>query len=69
MGLSAGPAERRAGNYANAKRDTRSRKPLMLISAAIASVVVGGAVMAGAAVLNYKPVQQHIEMEITPPAQ
>ncbi|MBV9015814.1 MAG: hypothetical protein JO213_11030 [Alphaproteobacteria bacterium] len=68
MGLSAGPAERRAGNYANAKRDIRSRKPLMLIiAAAIASVVVGGAVMA--AVLNYKPVQQHIEMEITPPAQ
>jgi len=66
MGLSAGPVECRAENYANGNRDASSRKPLMLvISAAIASVAVAGVIVAGAAVLNYKPVQQHVEVDMT----
>ena len=60
--------DRRAGNKANGKHDARRRKPLMLIaSAAVASVVIGTVIVAGAAMLNYKPVQQHVEFEITPP--
>jgi hypothetical protein len=65
MGLSASAMDRRAEKIANGKHDARTRKPLMLIvSAAVASVVIG---VAGAAVLNYQPVQQHVEFEITPP--
>ena len=68
MGLSASAMDRRAGNKANGKHDARTRKPLTLIvSAAVASVVIGTVIMAGAAMLNYKPVQQHDEFEITPP--
>jgi hypothetical protein len=37
-----------------------------LISASIASVVIGGCMLAGAAVLQYTPPQQHVELEITP---
>ena len=49
--------------------NARTRKPLTLIvSAAVASVVIGTVIMAGAAMLNYKPVQQHVEFEITPPS-
>jgi hypothetical protein len=66
MGLSAGPVERRAENYANGNGDAINRKPLVLfISAAIASVAGAGFIVAGAAVLNYKPVQQHVEIDIT----
>ena len=68
MGLSAGPVEGRAENYANGNRANGSRKPLMLIiSVGFASLVVAGVIVAGAAVLNYEPVQQHVEVEITPP--
>ena len=64
MGLSASAIDRRAENYANSKPNSSSRKPLMLIlSAAIASVVIG-TVVAGAAMLQYKPTQQHVEIEI-----
>jgi hypothetical protein len=59
----------RAEKYANGKHDASRRKPLMLIiSVAVASVAIGTVVMAGAAVLNYEPVQQHVEFEITPPS-
>jgi hypothetical protein len=37
-----------------------------LISASIASVVIGGCILAGAAMLEYKPAQQHVEFEIAP---
>ena len=68
MGLSASAMDRRAENYANGKHDASRRKPLMLIvSAAVASVAIGTVVLASAAVLNYEPVQQHVEFEITPP--
>jgi hypothetical protein len=68
MGLSASTTDRRAENYANGKHDASRRKPLMLIiSAAVASVAIGTVVLAGAAVLNYEPAQQHVEFEITPP--
>jgi len=68
MGLSASPVERRAENYANGNHDVSRRKPMMLIiSAAIASVVIGSVIVAGAAVLNYEPVRQHVEFQITPP--
>jgi len=68
MGLSASAMDRRAENNANGKHDARRRKPLMLIvSATIASVLIGAVIVAGAAVLNYEPVQQHVQFEITPP--
>jgi hypothetical protein len=67
MGLSAGPAERRAENYADGNRNTRSRKPLIIIvSAAAASVVIFGVIATSAATLNYEPTRQHVEFEITP---
>jgi len=66
MGLSASPVEGRAASYANGKRDAGSRKPLILIiSAVVAIVVIAGAIVGGTAVLNYKPVQQHVEIDIT----
>ena len=65
MGLSASPVERRAESYADG--NVGRRKPLMLIiSSAVASVVIACIVVAGAAMLNYQPVQQHVEVEITP---
>ena len=64
MGLSAGPVERRAEHYANS-RDGSRRKPLMpIISVAIASVVIGTVIVAGAAILQYQPIQQHVELEL-----
>jgi len=68
MVLSAGPVEGRAENYASGNHDASRRKPLILIiSAAVASVVIASVIVASAAVLNYKPVPQHVEVEITPP--
>ena len=64
MGLSAGRVECRAENYGN--RDARSGKPrAMIISAAILSALIG-VVATGVAMLDYKPAQQHVEVEITP---
>ena len=69
MGLSASAMDRRAENNADGKHNASRRKPLMLIiSAAVGSVVIGTVIVAGAAVLNYEPVQQHVEFEITPPS-
>jgi hypothetical protein len=69
MGLSASAMDRRAENDASRKPDASRRKPLMLIiSAAVGSVVIGTVIVAGAAVLNYEPVQQHVEFEVTPPS-
>jgi len=68
MGLSASAMDRRAENSASGKHEAIRRKPLMLIVSAVgASVVIGTVIMASAAVLNYKPVQQHVEVEITLP--
>jgi len=65
MGLSASAMDRRAKNYANGKHDASRRKPLMLIiSAAVASLVLGTVIVAGAAMLQYKPTQQHVEVEL-----
>jgi len=64
MGLSASAVEHRAENYGNGNRDARSRKPLMMIiSGAVASVVIG-VIATGAAVLNYQPTRQHVEVEL-----
>ena len=66
MGLSAGPVAHRPESYGNGNRDARSRKPrAMIISAAILSAVIG-LIATGAAMLDYKPTQQHVEVEITP---
>ena len=35
-------------------------------SASVTSVVIGGCVLAGAAMLQFKPAQQHVKLEITP---
>ena len=68
MGLSASAMDRRAENNANGKHDARRRKRLILIvSAVVASVVIGTVIVAVAAVLNENPVQEHVEFEITPP--
>ena len=65
MGLAAGPAAHRAEGYGNGNRDARSRKPrVMIILAAILSALIG-VVATGAAMLDYKPTQQHVEVEIT----
>jgi hypothetical protein len=66
MGLSAGPVKHRAENYGDGNRHIRSRKPLMIISAAIVSVVIGIIATAGGAMLNYQPTRQHVEIEIAP---
>jgi hypothetical protein len=61
--------DRRAENLANGKNDASRRKPMKLIaSAAAVSVLIGTVIVAGAAVLNYKPVQQHVEFEIKKPS-
>ena len=66
MGLSAGPVEHRAENYGDGNRHIRSRKLMMIISAAIVSVVIGIIATAGGAMLNYQPTRQHVETEIAP---
>jgi len=67
MGLSAGPAEHRAEKYGNGNRDARSHKRLvMIMSAGLASVVMAGVIATGAAMLNYEPTRQHVEIEIAP---
>ena len=66
MGLSAGPVEHRAENYGDGNRHIRSRKLMMIISAAIVSVVIGIIATAGGAMLNYQPTRQHVEIEIAP---
>ena len=66
MGLSAGPVEHRAENYGDGNRHIRSRKLMMIISAAIVSVVIGIIATAGGAMLNYEPTRQHVEIEIAP---
>ena len=53
-------------NPAGQRGGDRMRKALILAS--IASVVIGGCILAGAAMLEYKPAQQHVEFEITPVA-
>jgi putative exporter of polyketide antibiotics len=59
--------DRRAENHASGSHGASRRKPLVLIiSAAIASVAVAGFIAASAAMLQYKPIQQHVEVEITP---
>jgi hypothetical protein len=40
----------------------------LIVSVSIASVFVGGCILAGAAMLQYKPAQQHVEIEITKPS-
>jgi hypothetical protein len=42
------------------------QRKALIISASIASVVIGGCILAGAAMLEYKPAQQHVELDITP---
>ena len=66
MGLSAGPVEHRAENYGDGNRHIRSRKLMMIISAAIVSVVIGIIATAGGAMVNYEPTRQHVEIEIAP---
>jgi hypothetical protein len=36
----------------------------LIISASIASVFIGGCILAGAAIVQYQPAQQHVEVEI-----
>jgi hypothetical protein len=37
----------------------------LIITVSIVSVFVGGCILAGAAMLQYKPTQQHVEVRIT----
>ena len=41
----------------------------LIVSASVTSVVIGGCILIGAAMLQYKPAQQHVEFEITPAPQ
>jgi hypothetical protein len=36
----------------------------LIISASIASVLIGGCILVGAAMLQYKPTPQHVEVQI-----
>ena len=40
-------------------------RKMVIISAIIASVLIGGCILAGAAMLQYRPTQQHVEVQIT----
>ena len=40
-------------------------RKMVIISASIASVFIGGCILAGAALLQYEPAQQHIEVQVT----
>ena len=40
----------------------------LIISAGIVSVFIGGCILAGAVMLQYQPVQQHVEVEISKPS-
>ena len=69
MGLSAGPVERRSENDVDGNRNTRSRKPqIIIVSAAVGTVVIFGVIATSAAMFNYQPTRQHVEVEITPRA-
>ena len=39
---------------------------VLVISAVVASVVISSCILAGAAMLQYEPARQHVEIEITP---
>ena len=36
----------------------------LIVSASVASLVIGGCIAAAAGMLQYKPTQQHVEVEI-----
>jgi hypothetical protein len=40
----------------------------LIITVSIVSVFISGCILAGAAMLQYKPAQQHVEIEITKPS-
>ena len=40
-------------------------RKVLIISASVASVFIGGCILAGTAMLQYQPVQQHVEIQIT----
>ena len=57
----------RAGSVDKGNGNTGKGKRLVaIISAGIASVVIVGVVVAGAAALNSEPPTQHVQFEITP---
>jgi len=37
----------------------------VIIAASIASVFIGGCILAGTAMLQYQPAQEHVEIQIT----
>ena len=43
-------------------------RKVLIISVSVASVFIGGCILAGAALLQYKPAQQHVEVQITKPS-
>ena len=40
-------------------------RKMVIISVSIASVFIGGCILAGAALLQYEPAQQHVEVQVT----
>jgi hypothetical protein len=40
-------------------------RKMVIISTSIASVLIGACLLAGAAMLQYQPAQQHVEVQIT----
>ena len=43
-------------------------RKVLIISVSVASVFIGGGILAGVAMLQYQPVQQHVEVQITKPS-
>ena len=40
-------------------------RKVLIISASVASVFIGGCILAGTAMLQYQPAQEHVEAQIT----
>ncbi|HTD88915.1 MAG TPA: hypothetical protein VK850_20255 [Candidatus Binatia bacterium] len=40
-------------------------RKVLIISVSVASVFISGGILAGIAMLQYQPVQQHVEIQIT----
>jgi hypothetical protein len=40
-------------------------RKVLIISASVASVFIGGCILAGIAMPQYQPVQQHVQIQIT----
>ena len=43
-------------------------RKVLMISVSVVSVFIGGCILAGTAMLQYQPAQEHVELQITKPS-